>query len=145
MSIFPMRAALRTAGCAIALTLLGFGSANAATNAIKETITLRGFVPVICHADFNPTPVSLTAAIVPLGSDSEFCNAGTGYTVTASYAAGVDPGSLIVDGRSVSLSASGQTVIASEAGPAIVQRTFSYVPGATPITVLRVSVQSGAI
>ena len=141
-----LRSALNAAGCALAISLLGAATASAAdTNGFKETITLHAFVPVICHADFNPAPVQLSGAIVPLGSDNEFCNAGMGYTVTASYAAGVDPGQLIVDGRSVSLSASGQTVIASSPGPAIMQRLISYVPGATPITTLRVSVQSVAI
>ena len=140
------RGALQVSACALAMTLLGAASANAGVdNAIKATITLRAYVPVICHADFNPAPVQLSGAIVPLGSDSEFCNAGTGYTVTASYVAGADPGQLIVDGRSVDLSASGQTVIVNSPGPAIVQRQISYVPGTTPITTLRVSVQSGAI
>jgi hypothetical protein len=80
-----------------------------------------------------------------VSENNEFCNAGMGYTVTASYVAGDDPGQLIVDGRRVSLLASGQTVIASSPGPAIVQRQISYVPGTTPITTLRVSVLSGAI
>jgi hypothetical protein len=140
-----LRSGLLATGCALAVTLLGAASANAASNSLRATITLRGYVPVICHADFNPTPVQLGATVVSLGTDSEFCNAGTGYVVTASYVGGSDPGHLIVDGRTVDLSASGQTVIASESGPDIVQRRISYVPGATPITTLRVSVQSGAI
>lgn len=145
MSQLLARAALRAAGCAAALALVSVGSANAAPNSLRATITFRGYVPVICHADFSPTPVQLGAAIVQLGTDSEFCNAGSGYVVTASYVGGADPGHLIVDGRTVDLTSAGQTVIASESGPDIVQRHISYVPGATPITMLRVSVQSGAI
>ncbi|HEY1750665.1 MAG TPA: hypothetical protein VGG29_05345 [Caulobacteraceae bacterium] len=121
------------------------GVASAADNSLRETITLKAVVPVICHADFNAAPAPLGQAIVPLGSDSEFCNAGAGYSVTASYAGGGDPGSLIVDGRTVALSPSGQTVIASEPGPAVAQRQISYVPGSTPISTLTVSVLAGAI
>lgn len=145
MSKILSRAALNAAGCAAALAFVSFGSANAASDSMHATITFRGYVPVICHADFDPTPVQLGAAVVQLGTDSEFCNAGSGYVVTASYVGGSDPGHLIIDGRTVDLSAAGQTVIASESGPDIVQRRISYVPGTTPITTLRVSVQSGAI
>jgi hypothetical protein len=145
MSKPAFRGVAKAASCAIALTVVSFASANAAPSSLHATITLRGYVPVICHADFNPTPVQLGAGAVSLGTDSEFCNAGTGYVVTASYVGGSDPGHLIVDGRTVDLTSSGQAVIASESGPDIVQRRISYVPGTTPITTLRVSVQSGAI
>ena len=103
-------------------------------------------MPEVCRADFSSAPVALGAqVVVSLGSDSEFCNTDRGYTVVASYAAGADPGDLIVDGRSVPLSASGQTVIATERGPASLSRRIAYRPGSTPITALRVSVEAGAI
>ena len=109
-----------------------------------EVIHITGYVPVICRADFLPLAPQ-TGALVQLGTITEFCNAGSGYRITADYAAGTDPGVLIIDGVPVPLSASGHSLLVHMDGPRAVTQTVAYQPGSTPITTISIQLQAASI
>lgn len=75
------------------------------------TVELRGFVPVICHAEVNAAQVAATSGQTPLGQLSEFCNNPNGYEVWVDYSPSLAADALLVDGKKVQLSASGSTRI----------------------------------
>ena len=116
--------------------------APTSTFAASSTITLRGYVPVICRATFDGAPAPLKGDVVHLGTAREFCNAGSGYRVVVSYDGGADPGSLVVDGRAIELDSSGQTVIAETHTPGIQSREIAYAPGDTPISNLNIRLET---
>jgi hypothetical protein len=126
----------------IALFLAGvpFAPANAASQSIQISAT----VPVICHGDFVAQPAPL-AAVVPLGTITEFCNDGSGYRISADYTAVGDPGTLYVDGMPVPLSPSGHSVIAEMNGPRAITQSLSYRPGSTPIAAISIRLQAASL
>jgi hypothetical protein len=121
----------------MALALLVPTAASAESTA---TLTLRGFVPVICRANFESSPSEGADGVEQLGSIDEFCNSGAGYTVIVDYDPGTSSGSLVVDGRQVALDGSGSVVIAQSTGPAIASRSLGYIPGDQPISNLHIRV-----
>jgi hypothetical protein len=108
-------------------------------------IELRGYVPVICRADFESAPFVGPDKKVQLGALHEFCNAGSGYRVVVEYQPGADPGILLVDGRPVFLGSSGSTVIQQAFGPAIKTSLLAYIPGRNPIANLHISIRAANI
>jgi len=109
-----------------------------------EVIRITGYVPVICRADFMPQAVA-PAALMQLGTITEFCNDGYGYRITADYAAGGDPGMLVIDNVEVPLSPSGHAEIVHMDGPRAITQTVAYRPGATPITTISIALQAASI
>jgi hypothetical protein len=77
----------------------------------RFTLTITGFVPVICRANVGATSVPAAAGEVSLGTLEEFCNNPNGYEIYADHSAALAEGSLIVAGQKVELSDSGSTLI----------------------------------
>lgn len=127
-----------------AALLILAGLCCAPAQGASEVIHIRGYVPVICRADFLASPAP-AGAQVRLGVLDEFCNAGAGYQIVADYPSSDDPGALVIDGRKVPLDASGHAVLAVMDGPRAVTQTLSYIPGRTPIATLRIQLLPGAI
>ena len=123
------------------MLVLALLAPTAASASATATLTLRGFVPVICRANFQSAPSEGANGVEQLGSIDEFCNDGGGYRVVVDYDPGTDPGSLVVDGRQVVLDGSGTAVIAESSGPAINTRTLGYIPGEQPISNLHIRVE----
>ncbi|MBV9044024.1 MAG: hypothetical protein JO294_02790 [Alphaproteobacteria bacterium] len=121
---------------ACALTISAHGAFAADNGAYRFEI--RGYVPVVCNATYEPNVSVGSDGTIALGAVAEFCNADHGYRVVAEYSGAADAGTLLVDGRSVSLGASGEAVIAEVSGPAILSRHLSYRPGTTTLTSLRI-------
>lgn len=130
---------------AMAMVLAAVLSPASAEESAQRSFEIRGVVPLVCNASYESNVVTENDGTIDLGTVHEFCNSGTGYRVVAEYSGLQDPGSLIVDGRSVSLDASGQTTIAQSDGPAILARQIAYRPGSTPIGALRIELMASAI
>ena len=128
--------------CTAALLAVLVVPASAETQ--TEIIRITGYVPVICHADFvaqAPQP----GALVQLGTITEFCNAGSGYSITADYTAGADPGVLLIDGMPVPLSASGHSLLVHMDGPRAITQSIAYQPGSTPLSTISIQLQAASI
>jgi hypothetical protein len=112
-------------------------SAQGPSETSGYTMTINGYVPVICHAETNiaaiptqsgPTQSGPTqSGEVSLGALKEYCNNPNGYEVYADYSPVLAKASLSVDGRKVVLDASGTTRIDKSNRAAIVTRTLSLV------------------
>lgn len=124
-----------------ALSGLG-GPTMADVGEANRSITLRGYVPLVCRAEYVPAIAFQTDGVVALGSVREFCNAGRGYRVVVEFTPTEDPGSLILNGEEVALDQSGSMVVAEVGGPSILSRDLAYRPGTKPITALRVRLQA---
>lgn len=124
--------------------LLLCGMPLTAAGAATQTIRINAYVPVICHAEF-PAQIIPKGSVVPLGTISEFCNAGSGYQIIAHYTQTSDPGELLVDGVPVPLNGSGESVIVRMNGPRAITQTLNYVPGSTPIDTLSIELVAPAI
>lgn len=108
---------LLTAAAAVALLA---GPASAAAPASPGfTMNIEGFVPVICRASLGASQAPANAGRVSLGKLSEFCNNPSGYQVWVDYSPALASATLIVDGQSVPLSASGATMISSSPTAAV--------------------------
>ncbi|HZZ86865.1 MAG TPA: hypothetical protein VFE13_00895 [Caulobacteraceae bacterium] len=123
----------------LALAMLAPAAVSASSTA---TLTIRGYVPLICRANFESAPAAGPHGVEQLGRIHEFCNSATGYRVIADYDGGRDTGYLLVDGRRVDLDGGGSVVIAESRGPAATTRSLGYVPGGRPIGHLHIRVQS---
>lgn len=108
----------------------------------SRSIKLQGFVPVVCHANYQPAIHVQDDGVINLGFVQEFCNSSRGYRVVVEYAPTASPGAIIVDGQEIELNGSGQMVLAEVSGPAILSRALAYRPGDDPIASLRVRLQS---
>ncbi|HZV84128.1 MAG TPA: hypothetical protein VFF48_03995 [Brevundimonas sp.] len=75
------------------------------------TFRIQGFVPVICRATVQGATYAPQAGRIDLGTLDEFCNSPTGYQVWAEHSTSLADAKLVVDGREVSLSRSGKTLI----------------------------------
>jgi hypothetical protein len=117
----------------------------AAADLAARSFEIRGVVPVICNATYQPNVTNDGDGTIGLGSVAEFCNSGQGYRVVADYNSASDPGTLLMNGQSIALGAGGETVIAQVGGPAILSRQLSYRPGSTPITTLRIHLEAVAV
>lgn len=99
----------------------------------QYSISISGFVPVVCRATMETTMVVPTSGEVRLGALNEFCNNAGGYDVYADYSPSLAQGALIVDGHAVNLSRSGTTRITqtNRAGIAVRDLSLSLPKGAT--------------
>ena len=86
------------------------------------TFKIEGFVPVICRATIDRSHVVPSEGVVQLGTMNEFCNNGSGYQVWATHSASLAGSTLVVDGREVRLSRSGETLLSHSRSAAAAQR-----------------------
>lgn len=96
--------------CASALPAGAFAPSVEAGGA-QFTISLVGYVPVICRANVDATSVAPVAGTTSLGMLKEFCNSPRGYQVVADYSPQLANAKLLVDGIEVPLSDAGSTVV----------------------------------
>lgn len=89
------------------------------------TFRIHGFVPVICRATVQNANYAPQAGRIELGTLDEFCNSPTGYQVWAEHSTSLAGAKLVVDGREVSLSRSGATMISHSRGAAMVKRPLA--------------------
>jgi hypothetical protein len=116
--IIPSVLALAVAGNAVAVAPgVDVGSG-------QYSISISGFVPVVCRASVGATVVPSVGDQVNLGGLNEFCNSPNGYEVYADYAPGLAKASLLVDGQKVHLSNHGSTRISKSNTAAIANRTL---------------------
>lgn len=108
--------------CVIAALFVG-GPAYAAdaetSPSSSYSIGITGFVPVICRAQLQADVVAADRGAVPLGQLDQFCNSPNGYQVFVDASPELANATLIVDGREVTLSATGSTLVSASNGPAI--------------------------
>jgi hypothetical protein len=105
---------------------LAFGGPAFAANgpaAGQDTFSLdiQGFVPVICRANVSATQVPSEAGQVSIGQLSQFCNDPNGYQVWIDYSPSLADASVSIDGRQVSLSQAGSTLISTSNKPSVEQ------------------------
>jgi hypothetical protein len=93
--------------------------AGATGNQGGFSLDLEGVVPVICKASVNAARAPAGAGHVDLGKLSEFCNNPGGYQVWVDYSPELANATLLVDGQSVPLSASGATMISGSSTAAV--------------------------
>lgn len=130
--------ALLTAVVAPSVSLAGDGDAS-------TSIRIMGFVPVICRAQLQGSPVELGDGAYNLGRIDEFCNAPGAYRIVVNYAGDGDLGHLIVDGQEVPLDGSGRAVLIQANGPGQQVHQLNYQAGDDTITALRISVETDMI
>ena len=85
------------------------------------TFRIQGFVPVICRATVQGATYAPQSGRIDLGTLDEFCNSPSGYQVWAEHSTSLADAKLVVDGREVSLSRSGKTLI-SQSGQAAMHK-----------------------
>lgn len=83
----------------------------------RATFRLSAIVPTVCRVAFAGTAAQPESGLVDLGNFSELCNDRHGFRITMSHGSDLNGAELIVDGRSIPLSASGQTLIVDENQP----------------------------
>lgn len=127
---------------AIAAALSALAPGLALAKPASQTLTIQGYVPVVCRATYDAQVGQYVDGVVNLGQVREFCNSARGYRVVIEHTGAGDVGSVIVDGREIELSATGSTTIASVNGPAIMERSIAYRPGDTSLTSIRISLQA---
>ena len=105
-------------GALVAAALSSFAAVNASAGdtgldigSSRYTLSITGFVPVVCRASVDATSVPTTAGEVSLGTLSEFCNSPNGYAIYADHSAAPAGGSIVVGGQKIQLSESGSTRI----------------------------------
>jgi hypothetical protein len=111
----------------------------------SQSLTLGGYVPLVCRADYTAAISFRPDGVIDLGSVREFCNSGTGYQVVVEYSPTNAPGALILNGNEIALDQSGSTVVAEVAGPAVLTRNIAYRPGSQPITSIRFRLQATTV
>ena len=105
---------------ALASFLAGAGAgAQAGEPAGGLTMNIEGFVPVICRATVDASSATASDTRVDLGKLREFCNNPSGYQVWVDYPPELASATLIVDGQSVPLSASGTTLVSTSPTAAV--------------------------
>jgi len=105
-------------GALFAAALSSFAAVNASAGdtgldigSSRYTLSITGFVPVVCRATVDATSVPTTAGEVSLGTLSEFCNSPNGYAIYADHSAALAGGSIVVGGQKIQLSETGSTRI----------------------------------
>lgn len=119
----------RSLSALILATALVGGSANAAesgfTDSASFTINFTADAQVVCRASLDATVVPANAGQTSLGNLNEFCNNAAGYQVFVEGSPELADATLVVDGRAVTLSGDGPTLVAASNGPDIVSRNVS--------------------
>ena len=105
--------------CASALPAGAFAPSVEAGGA-QFTISLVGYVPVICRANVDATSVAPVAGTTSLGMLKEFCNSPRGYQVVADYSPQLAQAKLIVDGVAVPLHKDGGSTVVSRSNSAAI-------------------------
>jgi hypothetical protein len=116
--IVPALVALAVAGNAAAV------APGVDVNSGQYSISISGFVPVVCRASVGASVVPSAANTVNLGGLNEFCNSPNGYEVYADYAPGLAAATLLVDGQKVNLSRDGSTRVSKSNTAAIANRSL---------------------
>jgi hypothetical protein len=102
-------------------------SAQGPSETSGYTVTISGYMPVLCHAETNIAAIPTQSGEVSLGALKEYCNNPNGYEVYADYSPVLAKASLSVDGRKIVLDASGTTRIDKSNRAAVVTRNLSLV------------------
>lgn len=113
---------------AFATLFAGAASATAPSAMPQQasyTINIQGFVPVICRASVASTQAPVQSGQTSLGQLSEFCNSPNGYQVWVDYSPSLANASIIIDGRTVQLDASGSALIDSSTTAAIATKDLA--------------------
>ena len=110
--------------CASALPAGAFAPSVQAGGA-QFTISLVGYVPVICRANVDASSVAPVAGTTSLGMLKEFCNSPRGYQVVADYSPELASAKLLVDGVEVPLSAAGSTVVSQSDSAKIAKHSLA--------------------
>lgn len=118
------RSALVLAGLCAAVPAAAFAP-GVGVGSSQFTISVVGFVPVICRANVDATMVAPTAGTQQLGTLSEFCNNPNGYRVIADYSRSLDGAKLLVDGQKVVLRGTGSSVISQSDQAAIASHSLA--------------------
>lgn len=105
-------------GALVAAALSSFAAVNASAGdtgldigSSRYTLSITGFVPVVCRATVDATSVPAVAGEVSLGTLNEFCNSPNGYAIYADHSAALAGGSIVVGGQKIQLSETGSTRI----------------------------------
>ena len=101
---------------AVLLTAVTAGPAIAA-DMERAVFRLSAIVPTVCHISFGGMATPAQNGLVDLGNFAEVCNDRQGFRITMSHGSELDGAELIIDGRTVPLSVSGQTIIVDEDQP----------------------------
>jgi hypothetical protein len=109
--------------CATVAPASGF-QPSVAVGGNQYTISVVGFVPVICRANVEATIIAPNAGSVSLGTLKEFCNSPSGYRVVADYSAALTSAKLVVDGKEIELGTAGSVVVSESDRAAINDRSL---------------------
>lgn len=138
------------AAAAAAIALLAVAPAQAdagqgSSPTASTTITIRAFVPVICHVELLGSPGAPNGdGIVPLGVAEEFCNSAAGYRVLIQHPAGLVDAAVYRNGVRIPLSPGGETVLTDSNQADLEQLSLALDPGNQPelFTSLGVRIES---
>lgn len=108
-----------------ALTAPAANSAEAYRIDGGYTFKIEGFVPVVCRATVDSSHVTPGSGSLQLGTMSEFCNNASGYEVWAEHSDSLAGSTLVVDGREISLSKSGETLVSHSRSAAVATRRLA--------------------
>lgn len=89
------------------------------------TFRIQGLVPVICRATVQGATFVPQAGRIDLGTLDEFCNSPGGYEVWAEHSPSLADAKLVVEGREVRLSHSGQTMVSQSLTAAVRKRPLA--------------------
>lgn len=109
--------------CATVAPAAGF-QPSVAVGSNQYTISVTGFVPVICRANVETNLVAPKAGVVSLGTLKEFCNSPAGYRVVADYSPALADAKLVVDGKKIALGGAGTVVVSESDRAAITDRNL---------------------
>jgi hypothetical protein len=115
----PAKATSFAAATALCASLCFAFASPALAEAPRYSIDIQGFVPVVCRAKVDAGTVRAVPGKAELGQLHEFCNSASGYRVYADYSPELANARLVIDGRTVSLSGGGSTLISSSDAAAI--------------------------
>ena len=130
---------LKSAALAAALAFTALQADANPSGEAHYTVSITGWVPVICRATLNQTLFIEDEDIVDLGQLDEFCNASQGYQVWIDSTPGVS-GTLYVDGQEISLSTTGTTLISTSPTAAKRSRHLALSVGDSPLASLSIRV-----
>ncbi len=112
---------------AIAISSIATMAASTPAMPVSDSFTLsiRGFVPVICRADVQASQITPESGVNAIGVMKEFCNSPSGYQIWADHSASLNDAALLVDGRRIELSDTGSTLISESSHAAIASRDLA--------------------
>lgn len=120
-------------------------ASNGVQGSASTTISVRAFVPVICHVELTGSPGQPDGqGVVPLGVANEFCNSPAGYRVLIQHPAGLSDAAVYRNGVRIPLSPGGETVLTDSNTAHLEQLSLALDPGDQPemFTSLGVRIES---